>query len=72
MSLILLELSSQVTRKAKATGLAVHRCKRVKYLSLFGEVEIPSPYLWDKNTGKGARSVKEELGIEHGQRSIAV
>jgi hypothetical protein len=72
VSLVLLELSNQVTRKAKATGLAIHRCKRVKYLSLFGVVEIPSPYLWDKNTGRGARPVKEQLGIEPGQHSIAV
>lgn len=31
-----------------------------------------SPYLWNKNTGRGARPVKEKLGIEHGDRSIAV
>lgn len=72
VSLVLLELSSRVTRKALATGLAIHRAKRVKYLSLFGAVEIPSPYLWNKNTGYGSRPVKEQLGIEPGQRSVAV
>lgn len=72
VSLVLLELSSRVTRKALATGLAIHRAKRVKYLSLFGAVEIPSPYLWNKNTGYGLRPVKEQLGIEPGQRSVAV
>lgn len=60
-----------MTRKAKATGLAIHRCKRVKYLSLFGAIEIPSPYLWEQNTGRGARPVQEQLGIP-GQRSAAV
>jgi hypothetical protein len=72
VSLVLAELSNQVTLKAKATGLTIHRAKRIKYSSLFGIVEMVSPYLWDKNTKRGARPVKEQLGIEHGDRSIAV
>ncbi len=72
VSLVLAELSTQVTKKAKATGLAIHRAKRIKYLSLFGVVEILSPYLWNKNTGGSARPVKEQLRIEHGDRSVAV
>ena len=39
---------------------------------MFGVVEILSPYLRNKNTNSGARPVKEQLGIEHGDRSIAV
>jgi hypothetical protein len=31
-----------------------------------------SPYLWNRNTKSGVRPVKEQLGIEHGGRSIAV
>jgi hypothetical protein len=50
VSLLLAELARLVTKKAKATGLTIHRCKRIKYLSLFGVIEIPSAYLWDKNT----------------------
>ena len=53
--LLLTKLASVVTTKAKAEGLTIHRCKRIKYLSLFGAIEIPSPYLWDKKTGRGAR-----------------
>ena len=64
-------LSTQVTQETKATGLIVHRRKRVKYLSLFGAVEIESPYLWNKETGLGVRPVKEQLGIEHGEPSRA-
>jgi hypothetical protein len=71
-SLLLTKLTSVATKKAKATGLTIHRCKRIKYLSLFGVIEIPSPYLWDKNTGRGARPVKDQLKIEHGDRSVAV
>ena len=72
VSLLLAELASLVTKKVKATGLIIHRCKRVKYLSLFGAIEIPSPYLRDKSTGRGARPVKDQLKIEHGDRSRAV
>lgn len=53
VSLVLAELSSQVTKKAKAKGLAIHRAKRSKYSSVFGVVEILSPYLWNKTTGGG-------------------
>jgi hypothetical protein len=72
VSMLLAWLSTQITQEAKATGLILHRRKRVKYLSLFGAHEIESPYLWDKKTGRGARPVKQQLGIEHGDRSVAV
>lgn len=72
VSLLLAELATLVTKRAKATGLTIHRCKQIKYLSLFGVIEIPSPYLWDKNTGIGVRPVKDQLKIEHGDRSVAV
>ena len=62
MSMLFAWLSTQVTQEAKATGLIVHRRKRVKYLSLFGIIRVESPYLWDKKTGRGARPVKDQLG----------
>lgn len=71
-SLLLTKLANVVTKKAKAAGLTIHRIKRIKYLSLFGAIEIPSPYLWDKNTRIGARPVKDQLRIEHGDLSLAV
>ena len=72
MSMLLGWLSSQVMQSAKATGLIVHRRLRIKYLSLFGLIEVESPYLWDKTIGRGARPVKDQLGIEHGGRSLGV
>ena len=72
VSMLLAWLSSQLTQEAKATGLAVQRRHQVKYASLFGNVNVESPYLWDKKTGRGARPVKEQLGIEHGGRSMGV
>jgi hypothetical protein len=72
VSLVLGELSNKVTIEAKKKGLTIHRAKRIKYSSMFGVVEILSPYLRNKNTSSGARPVKEQLGIEHGDISIAV
>ena len=72
VSMLLAWLSTQVTQEALATGLIVQRRKLVRYKSLFGEIEIESPYLWNKNTRRGARPVKEQLGIEHGDHSVAV
>ena len=45
MSMLMGWLSIQVTQAAKATGMIIHRRKRVKYKSLFGEIEIESPRL---------------------------
>lgn len=72
MSMLFAWLSTQLTQEAKATGLIVQRRKQVKYTVLFGELEVESPYLWDKKKHRGARPVKEQLGIEHGRRSVAV
>ena len=72
VSLLLAELARLVTKKAKAAGLTIHRCKQIKYLSLFGAIEIPSPYLWNKNTRIGIRPVREQLRIEHAARSVAL
>lgn len=55
VSLVLAELSTQVTKEARPVVLAIHRASRIKYSSLFGVVEMLSPYLWNKNTGRGAR-----------------
>ncbi len=72
VSMVFAWLSSQVTEVAKETGLVVQRRKHVKYSSLFGIVKVESPYLWDKKTRRGARPVKDQLGIEHGDRSVGV
>jgi hypothetical protein len=72
MSMLFTWLSTQLTLEAKATGLIVQRRKQVKYVGLFGELEVESPDLWDKKSHRGARPVKDQLGIEHGGRSVAV
>jgi hypothetical protein len=72
MSMLFSWLSTQLTQSAKATGFVVQRRKQVKYTVLFGELEIESPYLWDKKSRRGARPVKDELGIQHGGQSLGV
>jgi hypothetical protein len=53
VSLVLAELGRQVTKEAKASGLAIHRAKRIKYSSLFGVVEMLSPYCGIRRLVKG-------------------
>ena len=72
MSGLLNSLAQQVTQEAKQPGLVVHRRSIVKYSVIFGTVEVSSPYLWHKKEGWGVRPVKEKLGIEHGEHSLAV
>lgn len=72
VSMLFAWLSSQLTQETKATGLVVQRRKHVKYSCLFGIVRVKSPYLWDKKTRRGARPVKDQLGIDHGRSSVAV
>lgn len=72
MSMLLNSLAQQVIQETKKPGLVVHRCPQVKYSVIFGVLEVSSPYLWHKKQGWGARPVKEKLGIEHGEQSLAV
>lgn len=66
------ELSKKLTEEAKTQGMVVHRRIRIQYAVLFGRLEVESPYLWDKKTGFSSRPVKEQLGIKHGGRSLAL
>lgn len=66
------ELSKTLTEEAKTQGMVVHRRIRIQYAVLFGRLEVESPYLWDKKTGFSSRPVKEQLGIKHGGRSLAL
>jgi hypothetical protein len=61
--------SDEVT---KAGELPVERRPEVCFLTLFGPVQVESPYLYDPATRRSARPVKERLGITHHGRSLAV
>ncbi len=69
MSMLLTMLITQVTTQAKKTGGKIQRRPTIKYTTIFGELEIESPYVWNKKLKKGIRPVAEELGITAGKHS---
>ncbi|MFL9458701.1 hypothetical protein AB0758_47875 [Tolypothrix bouteillei VB521301_2] len=69
MSMLFNNLAEQVTQEAKEKGLLIHRNSRIKYSVIFGNIEVNSPYLWDKKQHRGISPVKEKLGIKSGERS---
>ncbi|MDJ0716829.1 MAG: hypothetical protein QNJ54_21880 [Prochloraceae cyanobacterium] len=52
--------------------MKIQRTPKIKYTTIFGELEIKSPYLWNKQLKKGMRPVTEFLGLTHGKHSIAL
>lgn len=72
MSMLLTMLISQVTTQAKKPGWKIQRRPQIKYTTIFGELEIESPYLWNKKLKKGIRPVAERLGITAGKHSIGL
>ena len=72
MRQVLRARAEQATKQAQAaSGLGVERRSTVKVVSVFGAVEIESPYLWEPGCGRGLRPVATVLGLTHGRRSLA-
>ena len=72
MSMLLTMLSIKVTNQIKKPGWKIQRRPQIKYTTIFGQLKIESPYLWNKKLKKGMRSVAEFLGISHGKHSLAL
>ncbi len=72
MSMLLTMLITQVTTQAQRPGWKIQRRPTIKYTTIFGELEIESPYLWNKKQKKGMRPVAEGLGITAGKHSTAL
>ncbi|MDJ0718929.1 MAG: hypothetical protein QNJ54_32675 [Prochloraceae cyanobacterium] len=72
MSMLLTMLITQVTTQAQTPGWKIQRRPTIKYTTIFGELEIESPYLWNKKQKKGMRPVAEGLGITAGKHSTAL
>ena len=51
-------------QQATDRGLTVQSRSRVRFKTLFGEVEIESPYLRHSRSGESARPMKDVLGVE--------
>lgn len=70
VSHVLGAVCEQVSDEAAATGLTMQRRAEIRVDCIFGPVTVESPYLW--SPGRGARPVKEVLGLRHRQRSVCV
>ncbi len=62
-------LTIQVTNQVRKIGGKIQRRPRIKYTTIFGQLKIESPYVWNKKLKKGIRPVAERLGITHGKHS---
>ena len=65
-------LCAHLVEQATKRGLTVQNRPRVRFKTLFGEVEIESPYLRSSQSGASARPMKDLLGVEGEQDSEAV
>ena len=72
MSMLLTMLTIQVTNQTKKPGWKIQRRPQIKYTTIFGQLKIESPYLWNKKLKKGIRPVAEKLGITHGAHSLGL
>ena len=72
MSMLLTMLTIQVTNQIKKPGWKIQRRPQIKYTTIFGELEIESPYLCHKKLKKGIRPVAEGLGITAGKHSLGL
>jgi len=72
LSIVYRTLCISLVERAKGSGLTVHERALVRFKTLFGEVEVDSPYLWSRQTGASARPMKEVLGVTGDGASEAV
>ena len=72
MSMLLTMLAVKVITKAQKPGWKIKRRPQIKYTTIFGQLKIESPYLWNKKLKKGIRPLAEFLGIKNGQLSTGL
>jgi len=65
-------LCAHLVQQATDRGLSVQSRPRVRFKTLFGEVEMESPSLRSAQSGESARPMKDVLGVEGEQYSEAV
>jgi hypothetical protein len=65
-------LCSYLVEQATARGLIVQTRPIVRFKTLYGEVEVESPYLRSPQSGESARPMKDILGVEGEQYSETV
>ena len=65
-------LCAHLVQQAIDRGLSVQSRPRVRFKTLFGEVEMASPSLRSAQSGASARPMQDVLGVEGEQDSAAV
>lgn len=65
-------LANQVVELEKKPGMTVQRSPTITVTSLYGAVQVPSPYLWNREDKRGCRPVSDHLGLRHHGRTPAV
>jgi hypothetical protein len=65
-------LCTYLVEQVTACGLTVQSRPIVPFKTLFGEVEIESPYVRSSHSGAAARPMKDVLGVEGEHDSEAV
>ncbi len=68
--IIIRNASDRLVKKKQTEGLTIQREPAIRFNVIFGQIEISSPYLWDK--GRGSKPLTDEMGITHQGRSEAV
>lgn len=72
MTVLFRRVGKDVVEKAKQDGMTVERRKTVTFKTLFGPIEVDSPYLYDRQEARGLRPMREHFGIEGNSYSDAV
>ena len=65
-------LCGYLVEQARARGLTVQTRPIVRFKTLYGEIEVESPYLRSSQSGESARPMKDILGVECEQYSESV
>lgn len=69
---VLHRLADAVVSDAQRPGLNIHRSPCVSLSTLFGPVQVRSPYLFDRDTGASDKPVRRVLGVRHNGRTPGV
>ena len=72
MGLLFSVVSGHVVDEVRQRGLTVDEKHRIGVGTVFGRVEMDSPYMRNKATKETARPVFERLGLRDGSRTLAV
>lgn len=52
-----------LVEEAKSEGKTVERTKDVTFKTIFGPIEVASPYMYDREAGEGTRPMREQFGV---------